>query len=80
MRGRRSERTSRKAPTNRNFGEVSLLVHDLQNALAPINYSLFVLDQLQPMSDQALQSRITIGRQLDEVARLVERLGNACRG
>jgi len=48
--------------------------HELRNALAPIHYCLQVLDQSEPGSDAAIKSLSTIGQQVDELSRAVDRI------
>jgi len=68
---RQSESGLRKAMDHRLLTELS---HELRNALAPIHYSLEVLDHSEPGSTEAVRSRCAIGQQVNELSRAVDRI------
>ncbi len=58
---------------------LAVLSHELRNPLAPIRNSLFVLDRASPDSEQAKHAREIIGRQVDQMSRLVDDLLDVTR-
>ncbi len=58
---------------------IAALSHELRNPLAPIRNSLFVLDRVAPDSEQAKRAREIIGRQTEQMARLVDDLLDVTR-
>jgi two-component system CheB/CheR fusion protein len=58
---------------------LAMLSHELRNPLTPIKNSLHVLQHVAPDSEQALRSKAVIGRQVDQLARLVDDLLDVTR-
>ncbi len=58
---------------------LAVLSHELRNPLAPIRNSLFLLDRAAPDSEQARRAREIIGRQVDQMSRLVDDLLDVTR-
>jgi PAS domain S-box-containing protein len=58
---------------------LALLSHELRNPLTPIRYSLLVLDRAPPASEQASRAKAIIGRQVDQLTRIVDDLLDVTR-
>ena len=58
---------------------MALLSHELRNPLAPIKLNLHLLEQLAPDSEKARLAREAIGRQTDQLTRLVDDLLDVTR-
>jgi two-component system CheB/CheR fusion protein len=58
---------------------LAVLSHELRNPLSPIKNSLYILDRAAPDSPQAERAKAVIGRQVDQLARLVEDLMDLTR-
>ncbi len=58
---------------------LAMLSHELRNPLAPIKNSLFILGQAAPGSPQGRRAQGVIGRQVDQLVRLVEDLLDVTR-
>jgi two-component system CheB/CheR fusion protein len=58
---------------------LAVLSHELRNPLAPITNSLYILDHAVPGGEQALRAQAVIGRQVGQLARLVDDLLHATR-
>jgi PAS domain S-box-containing protein len=66
--------------TDRRKGEfLAVLSHELRNPLAPIKNALHLLGRAQPGGDQARWAQSIIGRQVDQLARLVDDLLDVTR-
>lgn len=63
----------READERKN-GFLAVLSHELRNPLAPIKNSIYVMNNTEPGSEQAKRSLAVIGRQVDQLARLVDDL------
>ncbi len=50
---------------------LAMLSHELRNPLAPIHSCLHILDRCAPGSEQAVHARAVIGRQVEQMTRLV---------
>jgi signal transduction histidine kinase/ActR/RegA family two-component response regulator len=82
---RESERRFRLAAEE--LGEVdrrkseflAVLSHELRNPLAPICNSLYLLDHAPPGSEQAVRAKAVIGRQVGQLATLVDDLLDVTR-
>jgi two-component system CheB/CheR fusion protein len=57
----------------------AVLSHELRNPLAPITNSLFILDHAVPGGEQARRAQAVIGRQVGQLARLVDDLLDVTR-
>jgi two-component system CheB/CheR fusion protein len=83
----RVEREARLARTERALRDagrrkdefLAMLSHELRNPLGPISGSLFILDHVKPDSQQALDARAVIGRQVAHLTRLIEDLLDVTR-
>lgn len=53
---------------------LAVLSHELRNPLTPIRNSLYVLDHAAPGGEQARRAQSIIGRQIDQLSRLVDDL------
>lgn len=53
---------------------LAVLSHELRNPLMPVRNSLYVLDHVVPGGEQARRARDVIGRQIDQLSRLVDDL------
>ena len=53
---------------------LAMLSHELRNPLAPITNSLYVLEHVAPGGDQARRAQEVIGRQVDQLVRMVDDL------
>ncbi|MFU8803961.1 MAG: ATP-binding protein [Bradymonadaceae bacterium] len=53
---------------------MAVLSHELRNPLAPIKHSLYVLDNTEPGTELAVEARAIIGRQVNQLTRLVDDL------
>jgi signal transduction histidine kinase/ActR/RegA family two-component response regulator len=58
---------------------LAVLSHELRNPLSPIANSVYVLDHAAPGSDQARRAQAVIGRQVGQLARLVDDLLDVTR-
>jgi PAS domain S-box-containing protein len=58
---------------------LAVLSHELRNPLAPIKSALHILERATPGSDQARWAQSIMGRQVDQLARLVDDLLDATR-
>ncbi|HXY40302.1 MAG TPA: ATP-binding protein [Vicinamibacteria bacterium] len=58
---------------------LAVLSHELRNPLAPIRNSLFILDRLGVPGEPARQALAVIGRQVDQLSRLVNDLLDVTR-
>ncbi len=58
---------------------LSMLSHELRNPLAPIGNALYVLERVEPGTEEAQRSRVIISRQFAHVTRLVNDLLDATR-
>jgi two-component system, chemotaxis family, CheB/CheR fusion protein len=58
---------------------LAVLSHELRNPLAPIRYSLYVLERTVPGGEQAKRAQEVIGRQIKQLARLVDDLLDVTR-
>ncbi len=58
---------------------LAMLSHELRNPLGPLRSSLFVLDNVDPASQQALDARAIIDRQVTHLSRLVDDLLDVTR-
>jgi two-component system CheB/CheR fusion protein len=58
---------------------LAMLSHELRNPLGPIKNSLYVLDRAVPGSAQANRAKDVIGRQVSQLARLVDDLLDVTR-
>jgi PAS domain S-box-containing protein len=66
--------------TDRRKGEfLAVLSHELRNPLAPIKNALHLLDRAPPGGEQARWAQSIIGRQVDQLARLVDDLLDVTR-
>jgi two-component system CheB/CheR fusion protein len=68
----------READRNKNQF-LAVLSHELRNPLAPITNSLFILDRAVPGGEQARRAQAVIGRQVGQLARLVDDLLDVTR-
>jgi signal transduction histidine kinase/ActR/RegA family two-component response regulator/HAMP domain-containing protein len=73
-----SEEALRQADRNKNEF-LALLSHELRNPLAPIRNSLYVLGRARPGSEEAARAQRIIGRQVEQLASLVEDLLDVAR-
>jgi PAS domain S-box-containing protein len=53
---------------------LGVLSHELRNPLAPIKNSVYILERTEAGSEQARRAQVIIGRQVDQLARLVDDL------
>jgi PAS domain S-box-containing protein len=58
---------------------MAVLSHELRNPLAPIRNSLYVLDRAAPGGAQAERAKAVIGRQVEQLSRLVDDLLDVTR-
>jgi PAS domain S-box-containing protein len=58
---------------------LAMVSHELRNPLGPIRSSLFVLENVEPASKQALDARAIIDRQVTHLTRLVDDLLDVTR-
>jgi PAS domain S-box-containing protein len=58
---------------------MAVLSHELRNPLAPITNSLYILDHAVPGGEQAHRAQAVIGRQVGQLARLVDDLLDVTR-
>ncbi|MGB8294645.1 MAG: PAS domain S-box protein [Polyangia bacterium] len=58
---------------------LAILSHELRNPLAPIRNSLYILDHAPSGGKQSQHARAVIGRQVDQLARLVDDLLDVTR-
>jgi two-component system CheB/CheR fusion protein len=58
---------------------LAVLSHELRNPLAPITNSLYILDHAPAGSEQAHRAQVVIGRQVGQLARLVDDLLDVTR-
>jgi two-component system CheB/CheR fusion protein len=58
---------------------MAVLSHELRNPLAPITNSLYILDHAVPGGEQANRAQAVIGRQVGQLARLVDDLLDVTR-
>jgi two-component system, chemotaxis family, CheB/CheR fusion protein len=58
---------------------LAVLAHELRNPLMPIKHSLYLLEHLPADADVARHARAIIGRQVDQMARLVNDLLDVTR-
>jgi len=70
---RESEEALRQVDRNKNQF-LAVLSHELRNPLAPITNSLYILDHAVAGSEQARRAQAVIGRQVGQLARLVDDL------
>ncbi len=74
----RTEQALREAD-RRKDDFLAMLSHELRNPLGPLRSSLFVLDNVDPTSQQALEARAIIDRQVTHLSRLVDDLLDVTR-
>jgi two-component system CheB/CheR fusion protein len=74
----RTEQALREAD-RRKDDFLAMLSHELRNPLGPLRSSLFVLDNVDPTSQQALDARAIIDRQVTHLSRLVDDLLDVTR-
>jgi PAS domain S-box-containing protein len=74
----RTEQALREA-NQRKDEFLAMLSHELRNPLGPISGSLFILDHTDPESQQALNARAIIERQVVHLTRLIEDLLDVTR-
>jgi len=74
----RSEAKLREAD-ERKSQFLAVLSHELRNPLAPIKNSLYILDRVDPTGEQATRARAVIGRQVNQLVRLVDDLLDVTR-
>jgi signal transduction histidine kinase len=68
------------AEVDRNRSQfLAMLSHELRNPLAPITNSLYILDHAVPGGEQAHRAQAVIGRQIGQLARLVDDLLDVTR-
>jgi two-component system CheB/CheR fusion protein len=68
------------AEANRNKDQfLAMLSHELRNPLAPITNSLYILDHAVPGGAQARRALAVVGRQVGQLARLVDDLLDVTR-
>jgi two-component system CheB/CheR fusion protein len=68
------------AEVDRNKNQfMAVLSHELRNPLAPITNSLYILDHAVPGGEQANRAQAVIGRQVGQLARLVDDLLDVTR-
>ena len=58
---------------------LSMLSHELRNPLAPIRYSVHLLNRVEPASDTAVYARQVIERQTEHLTRLIDDLLDVTR-
>jgi signal transduction histidine kinase len=58
---------------------LGLLSHELRNPLAPIRNALWILENAEPMSEQARRARAVVDRQVAHLTRLVDDLLDVTR-
>jgi two-component system, chemotaxis family, CheB/CheR fusion protein len=58
---------------------LAMLSHELRNPLTPVSNSLYVLERAAPGSEQARHAQAVIGRQVEQLARLVDDLLDVTR-
>jgi PAS domain S-box-containing protein len=75
---KRAEQTLRDADRNKNEF-LGMLSHELRNPLAPIRNSLYVLDHVDPTSQQAQRAKEVANRQIAHLTRLVDDLLDVTR-
>jgi signal transduction histidine kinase len=75
-----AERTAELQAADRRKDEfLAVLSHELRNPLAPIRNSIYLLNHLDPASDQAQRARDIIERQTQHITRLVDDLLDVTR-
>ena len=77
-RSRETAEALAKADINKNRF-LAVLSHELRNPLAPITNSLYILDHAVPGGEQAHRAQAVIGRQVGQLARLVDDLLDVTR-
>jgi len=77
-RSRETAEALAKADINKNHF-LAVLSHELRNPLAPITNSLYILDHAVPGGEQAHRAQAVIGRQVAQLARLVDDLLDVTR-
>ena len=77
-RSRETAEALAKADINKNHF-LAVLSHELRNPLAPITNSLYILDHAVPGGEQAHRAQAVIGRQVGQLARLVDDLLDVTR-
>jgi two-component system CheB/CheR fusion protein len=75
---RKAAETLAEADRNKNQF-LAVLSHELRNPLAPITNSLYILDHAVPGGEQANRAQTVIGRQVGQLARLVDDLLDVTR-
>ncbi len=75
---KRAEQALRDADRSKNEF-LATLSHELRNPLAPIKNSLYVLERVPPGGEQARRAQAVIGRQTEQLARLVDDLLDVTR-
>ena len=78
MRAREAAEALREADRNKNQF-LAVLSHELRNPLAPITNSLYILDHATVGSEQARRALTVIGRQVGQLAHLVDDLLDTTR-
>ena len=78
MRYRKAAETLAEVDRNKNQF-MAVLSHELRNPLAPITNSLYILDHAVPGGEQAHRAQAVIGRQVGQLARLVDDLLDVTR-
>lgn len=73
-----SEEALRAADRNKN-DFLAVLSHELRNPLAPIRNSIYILERAAPGSEQAKRALVVIGRQVSQLAQLVDDLLDVTR-
>jgi signal transduction histidine kinase len=63
----------------RDTSRIGFVCHELRNALGAVRNALWVLDRAAPGSPDAVRARRTMGRQVDQLARLVDDLLDVAR-
>ncbi len=58
---------------------IAMLSHELRNPLAPLRHALWILDRSSPESEQAVNARATLGRQVLHLSRLTDDLLDVTR-
>jgi two-component system CheB/CheR fusion protein len=79
VRRRRRAEAALRATDLRRTEFLAVLSHELRNPLAPIRYSLYILDHAAHGSEQALRAKDVIDRQTRQLARLIDDLLDVTR-
>ncbi len=75
---RRAEEALRESD-HRKSEFLAVLSHELRNPLAPIRNGVYILDHVDPSSEQAVRARDIIRRQTEHLARMVDDLLDTMR-